>query len=160
MIVSDIQARQHLRINAGEDDGNLELYVAAAEKYAQAYLDRNVYADDASLTAAIAAIPATLGSAQTAYDAAVAAAALLGGGIVQDAAYAQACAAYEFAQDDARRTMCGIVTDELMAAATLLILGHLYTNRSSVVAAVGISAAIEIPVGSKALLAPYRVMGV
>ena len=51
-----------------------------------------------------------------------------------------------------------MVINEVIESACLLILGHLYANREDVV--VG-AAAAELPLGSRALLTPYRVkMGV
>ena len=51
-----------------------------------------------------------------------------------------------------------MVVNDLVRAAILLILGHLHANREDVTTgAVG----VEIPMGSRSLLAPYRIgMGV
>lgn len=54
-IVTTDQATAHLRLAPGDDDGNLALYIGAAERAAQNYCNRAIYADDAALQAAIAA---------------------------------------------------------------------------------------------------------
>lgn len=51
----------------------------------------------------------------------------------------------------------GVVADDAIRAAILLILGHLDANHEDVV--IG-TIATEIPMGSRSLLAPYRAMGV
>ncbi len=48
----------------------------------------------------------------------------------------------------------GIVMDDVIKAACLLILGHLFSNREDVVSGGSVS---ELPHGSKALLYPYRI---
>lgn len=50
-----------------------------------------------------------------------------------------------------------IVMTPSIRSACLLMLGHLYANREDVVAAQGIMVAIELPLGSRALLQPFRV---
>jgi hypothetical protein len=54
-----------------------------------------------------------------------------------------------------------IVIAPSITAACLLILGHLYANREDSVTGVNVASVIELPMGSKSLLHPYRVkMGV
>lgn len=48
-----------------------------------------------------------------------------------------------------------ILVDDLIRAGILLILGHLYEHREDVVT----GAAVELPMGSKALLRGYRLQG-
>ncbi len=48
--VTDLQVRNHLRIEADDD---VSVYVAAAEAFAQQFLNRNVYDDADSMAAAI-----------------------------------------------------------------------------------------------------------
>lgn len=48
----------------------------------------------------------------------------------------------------------GIVMDDAIKAACLLILGHLFSNREDVVSGGSVS---ELPHGSKSLLYPYRI---
>lgn len=105
MLVTEAQARNHLRIEAGED---IAIYIGAAERLAIEFINRNVYADQTALDAAVLA--------ETAGDGPV-------------------------------------VVDDLIRAAVLLIVGHLYANREDAV--VGASVA-ELPKGSFFLLQPYR----
>jgi hypothetical protein len=54
----------------------------------------------------------------------------------------------------------GVVINAAITAAILLILGHLFANREAVMATPGIYA-IELPMGARSLLQPYRIgMGV
>ena len=46
-----------------------------------------------------------------------------------------------------------MVVNDLVRSAMLLILGHLYANREDVITG---AIATDIPIGSRALLAPYR----
>jgi predicted HD phosphohydrolase len=53
-----------------------------------------------------------------------------------------------------------MVVNDLIKAAVLLIAGHLYRNREDVISG-QTAAAVQLPLGSRALLQPYRVgMGV
>lgn len=110
-LISPELARQHLRLDddpEGAESLTLPLYVAAAEQAARDYIDRQVFADESALAAALMD-----GSAGTG----------------------------------------AIVANHAIRAAMLLILGHLYANREDVVAGVSVA---ELPMGSRALLAPYR----
>ena len=51
----------------------------------------------------------------------------------------------------------GVIADDAIRAAILLILGHLDANREDVITG---TIATDIPLGSRSLLAPYRAMGV
>jgi hypothetical protein len=54
-----------------------------------------------------------------------------------------------------------IVVSPSITAACLLILGHLYANREDTVSGVNTSSVTTLPMGSRTLLAPFRVrMGV
>lgn len=50
MIVTDAQARAHLRIDSDED---IAVYIGAAERMAVEFLNRNVYADQTEMDDAI-----------------------------------------------------------------------------------------------------------
>ncbi|PTT31901.1 head-tail connector protein [Pseudomonas sp. HMWF021] len=108
-------AMRHLRAEA-EDRPHVEVLLAAAEDSAAAYLQRQFYAADTDLAAAV--LDGTAG-------------------------------------DDP------IVIRPSITAACLLILGHLYANREDSVTGVNVASVVELPMGSRTLLHPYRVkMGV
>lgn len=50
MLITDAQARAHLRIDEGE---NISIYIGGAERAAIEFLNRNVYKDQAELDAAV-----------------------------------------------------------------------------------------------------------
>lgn len=148
------EAKAHLRVYGNDDDALIGIYIAASEKSAVAAVDRGVYADDAAKDAAIAAAPAALSSATAAYTAAITAAHELADACEQAAAVKAANTAYARAQVAFRQVMDGIVADETIKSAVLLIVGHLYENREDVVAGQALS---KLPNGSEWLLQQYKV---
>lgn len=110
MIITDEQARSHLRIDSDED---ISIYVRAAEQWAAEFLNRSIYATEAEMEDSIL---------------------------------------IDAAGDNP------LVANDLVRAAILLILGHLYANREEVVVGTSVT---QIPMASQHLLQPYRVcMGV
>lgn len=105
MLIPDELAREHLRV---DDDVPINVYVRAAEQWAIEFLNRNVYADQAALDAAV--------DADTAGE-------------------------------------HPMVANDLIRAAILTLLGHLYENRESVVVGAPVA---EMPMSTTFLLQPYR----
>jgi hypothetical protein len=105
-LVTSDQAAAHLRT-----DEDVSLYLGAAALAASEFLNRQVYATDAAMAAAV--LDGTAG-------------------------------------DDP------MVINDAIRAAILLQLGHLYRNREDVAAGAS-AAAVELPLGSRTLLQPYRV---
>ncbi len=151
MLVTIEQARAHCR--ADELDTTVALYLAAAVSAAAEWLNRRVFDDAPALAAAIASLPAELAAAQADYDAALVAAALLGGEAAR-AAREAACNALRMARYRADETYRGIVANDQINAAILLITGHLFNNRESVITG---TIATELPQGAHSLLWPFRV---
>jgi len=152
MLIDLATAKLHLRV--GDDEDTLvTLYLNAAERSAALFLNRNVYADIAELAAAIAAVPVALASATAAFYAATMAADSLADETERLAAVSFASTVYLEAQASARMVRAGIVVDDVVKAAILLMLGHLYSNRQEVQA----GAAVQIPMGVHSLLYPFRV---
>lgn len=137
------QVKIHLRIDGTDSDADLTGKIAAAEVAAINDLQCNVYADQNALDAAIAAVPATLAAAKEAFDAACAAAY-----VIDDLdAYKQALSVYSRSGYAATRTRNGVVINDLIIAAMLLIVGWLYENRED---------GAEIPKAARDLLSAYR----
>jgi len=152
-LISLYVAKDHLRVDHCEEDALIAAYLLAAEQTAVQYLNRNVYADQDALDAAIAAAPATLTAATATYDAAVAVAEAMADETEAAIALEAAELAYAKAQNEARATHNGIVFNEAIKVAMLLHAGHLYDNRESV-SRVSMSV---VPMGWDVLLQPYRV---
>ena len=141
------QAKQHCRIDDTAGDADLTLKIAAAERAAIEYLQCNVYADQAALNAAIAAVPASLSAAKAAYIIAdVAADALTDYDMTLDGK-AYSLTVYMRAIYAGTRTRHGIVINELIQAAMLLILGRLFKVRED---------DAEMPRAAQDLLNPFR----
>ena len=149
------EAKLHLRgVDGTEEDALIGVYITAAEQMAIALLDRGVYADGTALGVAKAAAPGELDTAIAAYESAIAAAEALADETAKAASIQTAGNGLLRAKVAHRHAMDGMVVNEAIKAAVLLIVGSLYTQREDVV--VGVSVA-KLPNGAEWLLAPYRV---
>ena len=148
------EAKLHLRVDGTDEDALIGLYINAAEQSAVSLLDRGVYADGTALGVAKAAAPAELAAATATYTAAIAAAQALTDATEQAAATQAAEYAYMRAQVAYRPAMDGVVVNDQIKAAVLLIVGHLYAHREDVVAGVSVA---KLPNGADCLLQPYKV---
>ena len=149
------EAKLHLRgVDGTEEDALIGVYITAAEQMAIALLDRGVYADGTALGVARAAAPAELTAATVTYTEAIAAAQALTDATEQAAATQAAEYAYLRAQVAYRQAMDGIVVNDTIKSAVLLIVGHLYAHREDVLSGVSVA---KLPNGAEWLLAPYKV---
>jgi hypothetical protein len=122
-------ARDHLRVDSGYPDAQVTLYLNAAERLLAEFLNRRIYADDAALAAAVAAVPAALTTASSAYDTAREAAADIEDALTQEEAEGYAERQLADAKTLARETYAGIVLNDALEAAILLTLTSLHENR-------------------------------
>ena len=152
--VTTSEAKLHLRVDSADEDALIGVYITAAEQMAIALLDRGVYADDTALGVAKAAAPGELDTAIAAYESAIAAAEALADETAKAASIQTAGNGLLRAKVAHRHAMDGMVVNEAIKAAVLLIVGSLYAQREDVV--VGVSVA-QLPNGAEWLLAPYRV---
>ena len=150
-------AKMHIRAEDAADD-EVTPYLSAAELAAASFLNRQVYATQGELDAAVAGVPAMLTAAGVAHTAAVEAAEALEDAIARATGVAYADTVYARAQDEAREIRAGMVVNDAVKAAILLLFGHLHANREDAVTGVPVA---QMPMGSQYLLMPYRVgMGV
>ncbi len=152
--VTTSEAKLHLRVDSADEDSLIGVYITAAEQMAIALLDRGVYADGTALGVAKAAAPGELDTAIAAYESAIAAAEALADETAVAAAIQTAGNGLLRAKVAHRQAMDGMVVNEAIKAAVLLIVGSLYAQREDVV--VGVSVA-QLPNGAEWLLAPYKV---
>ena len=153
-LVTLAEAKLHLRVDGIDEDALIGVYIAAAEQSAIALLDRGVYADGTALGVAKAAAPGELTAATTTYTSAIAAAQSMADATEQAAATQAAEYAYLRAQVAYRQAMDGIVVNDTIKSAVLLIVGHLYAHREDVVAGVSVA---KLPNGAEWLLQPFKV---
>lgn len=123
------QAKFHCRITDTDSDADLTLKISAAERAAIEYMQCEVYADQPALDAAIAAVPAALSAAKAAYILADAAADLIEDADLSLNVKAHALDVYMRAVYSAVRVRNGIVINDLVISAMLLILSWLYEVR-------------------------------
>ena len=148
------EAKLHLRVDGTDEDALIGVYIAAAEQSAVSLLDRGVYADGTALGVARAAALGELVAATVTYTEAIAAAQALADTTEQAAATQAAGYAYLRAQVAYRKAMDGIVVNDTIKSAVLLIVGHLYAHREDVLSGVSVA---KLPNGAEWLLAPYKV---
>lgn len=156
-LVTLAQAKLHLRVDGTDEDSLIQIYIDAAEQDVANTLQRNIYADNTALSAAIAAAPTALANATTAYEAAITAADLIEDADQQDVATIKAREDYFHAIEEAKRTNRGLVINDTIKSAILLLIGHLYGNREEVVVGLNMAAMPQhIIVGVQYLLNPFK----
>ena len=145
--VSLAEAKLHLRVDGTDEDALIGLYINAAEQAAIKAMDRGVYADGTALQTAMTAAPAALTAATAAKEAAVTAAEALTDADEKAAALQAAENAYMRALVAYRQVFDGIVVNDQIKAAVLLIVGWLYEQRED---------GAEVPRAAQDLLNPFR----
>lgn len=154
-IVTLEQAKAQGRITWTSEDDLLQAYVDAAELHACRFLNRNVYADDAGLAAAVALVPETLAAASEARDAAYSAWQAMPHGDLADIFKEKLDQDWARATEAARMTYFGMAANAAFVQAVVLLVAGWAVNREFVITE--LSHAIELPMGVTALLFPYRV---
>ena len=152
--VTTSEAKLHLRVDSADEDALIGVYITAAEQMAIALLDRGVYADGTALGVAKSAAPGELDTAIASYESAMAAAEALPDETAIAAAIQTAGHDLLRAKVAHRQAMDGMVVNDVIKSAVLLIVGHLYAHREDVVAGVSVA---KLPNGAEWLLAPYKV---
>lgn len=153
-------AIQHLRAE-DDDQAFVQVLLDASEGAACNFMQRRMYADDSALAVARDAALTLRAQARANYSTAMANAYLISDPESRSSAVADAECDLNRALYLAGEMTRGIIVNETIQAACLLILGHLYTNREDVVAGAGTLNAVSLPLGSQFLLGPYRInMGI
>lgn len=154
-IVTLEQAKAHLRVDGTDEDALIEVYLDAAEQSAADYMERNLYEAAGDLADAIAAVHDAMAAATATYEADVEAAEAIDDAVERAIALRRADSIYAAAQDSAARTCSGMVMTQAVRSAVLLLVGHLYQNRSAVVDSSRAQVA-EAPLAVRWLLDPHR----
>lgn len=158
MSVIDIAvAMLHLQAEP-EDQPTVQLKLDAAEQSAAAYLQRRFYADQPSLTADLATVPAARAAARTKFEADFAAVELMENANDRMEALSVATKIFRESREAATAISRGMVVNDAIKSACLLMLGSLFAFREDIVL---VDKVMELPKGARFLLQPYRVeMGV
>lgn len=129
MLIDLNAAKLHLRLELAYPDDQITPYLGAAESKAMNFMGRKVFADAATLNAAVAAAPGALAAAGVEFAAAIAtldtqpespARALLQGSAER---------VYQAAQTEARETLAGLIINAEIRAAILDIFAASYLRR-------------------------------
>lgn len=148
-LVDVATAKRELRALDAED-ADITRRLTAAEEQVTLFLGRNVYADKAALDAAILAAPAALATASTAWQTAVDAALALEVETERILGQTDADSAYRDAQEAYRRARRGMVVNESIKTAILLIAASLWEHRGDEDGIQG------IPPAAERLMFPWR----
>jgi hypothetical protein len=158
MSVIDIAVGMAHLLAEPEDQGMVQIKLNAAEDSAVEYLQRRFFVDQLALNAARAMVPAAITQTRSDFDAAVAAAEIIDNACDRESALDVAARTFKEARTEINRISRGMVINDAIVSACLLILGNLYANREDVV--IGTISSV-LPKGSSSLLTPYRIeMGV
>jgi hypothetical protein len=158
MSVIDITVAMNHLLAEPEDESMVQIKLDAAEEFAAEFLQRRFFVDQSALVAARASVPAAIVQTRSEYDVAIASANLIENRCDRASALEVASANFQEARSALDAVSRGLVINNAIIAACLLILGNLYANREDVV--IG-TISSELPKGSTSLLMPYRIkMGV
>lgn len=151
MSLIDLQrARDHLRVEADYPQEQIVDKLVAAEQHAAQFIGRKIFVDAQALTNAIAAVPTALAEAVEARDATLASADAIDLSEVRDEVRAHAVRVYGAALEDFVATYRGVVLNEAIEIAILIILSSLHNvNRDGQEAG--------LPPAAKDFLHPFRV---
>lgn len=152
-IIALAVAKAHLRLESDYPDDQVQGKLDAAESSAAEFLNRRIFENQGALEMAIAAVPAALVAAGTAYQAALETANEIEDYVARCAAQAYALRAYRAARTSGDETYAGIVINAQIEAAILLTLGHLFENRQDVQQ----GTVQQLPIGATQLIFPFRV---
>jgi hypothetical protein len=147
-------AKAQSRVTWAAEDTLIQQYIDTAEEYAARFLNRSIYADDDTRIAAIAAATAAHATAITAYNTAITAIEAMDAGEIRDAAQFRADSDLRAARDAVRSAFAGIVINNSITAAVLLLVAGWYANRESIFTET--NNAQELPLGVFNLLFPFR----
>lgn len=147
-----ILARQHLKAdNEAVEDDLIEQYIASATSACEGYCNRKFYETLQQKTDDYPVALADLQNAIDARDTAIEAA-------TNDEVKSVITNDY-IAKRGAVLARCnGVVIDDTITAAILMMLGHFYCNRQEVVVS-QYSGATQLPAGAKRILEPYLWVG-
>lgn len=150
-LVDVATAKVHLRVTHSDEDARIESMVAAAQEQAEAFLNRRIYEDTYAQDEALTQAPAILSDAEEVYDAALEAAGALESQTERNLAETDALAAWKDAQEASRMARRGMVVNESIRTAILLITASLWEHRGDEDTVAG------IPPAARAFLWPYRI---
>jgi len=152
-LISLAQARAHVRVEIDYPEEQLQAFIDGAVDAAQRYLNRSVYETQNALDAARDTYVSEMKAAAEALEAARDAAEAIDDQAERCATLRLAEREYEEASATANACIDGVVITPSIRAAMLLLLGHLFAHRETVVVGAPVA---ELPYGVQNLLRPFR----
>lgn len=143
---------QHLKSDGEEvEDALIEQYIASAVSICEGFCNRKFYADATAADADAVVAMADMLIAEAEYNAAIE---------ESDSCTVDRILGNRFIEKRGKiLARCnGIVVDDTIRAAILMVTGHLYRNRQEVVTGQG-AAAVHVPMGAQRILQPYLWIG-
>jgi hypothetical protein len=147
MLVTLDQAKTQVRQGPSYPDDQILIDLAAAEAKAQSFLNRLVFADQAELDAAIAAVPDVLIAAGFTWMAGIDAASSVTDETARAEMVDHVNAVYSEARATARQTYAGMVINDEIRKAILVTFEEFFIG----------TAGAAMPAGAESLLWPYRI---
>ena len=150
-LVDVATAKRELRVTHNSEDADLLRKLTTAQEMAEAFLGRRVYETQEALDTAVAAAPAALAAASSAYDLALETARALTVEAERTLGETVAVEAYRDAGETYRMAMRGMVVNESVRTGILLITAALWEHRGDEVELEG------VPQAARSFLWPFRI---
>lgn len=144
--------RSHLKADdESVEDGIIAQYIASSRTICEGYCNRKFYDDDTARAADFVQAQTDMATLDDTYDQALSAAS-------NDNVKRMLQDDYFRSVGAIRQRANGVVVDDTITAAMLLICGHLYFNRQEVMVS-QYSGATQLPAGARKILEPYLWIG-
>lgn len=155
-IIPVAEAKTHLRVGSDYPDDQVLPYLLAAQQSASEFLNRPIYETQQDLNDALSGVLAAMQAASEQYLAASDAAQDIEDSDIRVQEIQYADDQFALAKLKAIEPRNGIVINDAIKVAILLMAGHLFENREDVVLGMSVNM-VQIPIGSIELLRPFRI---
>lgn len=154
MLITPQEAISHARLDSDYPEAQVVPYILAAGSAASQFLQREIFATEADLAAALAAYPSNVSAAHAAYEVACAQRDAIEDLAQRNAAGDVAWLVFNNRMRQLAAGLEGVVITPDIKAAILLLFAHLFENRQENVTGTIVT---ELKTGVHALLWPHRI---